>query len=63
MAAVFDRDGVINRKAPEGEYIAKWHDVKFLPHVVVSLSKLYRAGFKIFIATNRKGSRTAQGTP
>jgi D-glycero-D-manno-heptose 1,7-bisphosphate phosphatase len=56
MAAVFlDRDGVINHKAPEGEYIAKWEDVRFLPDVVVSLSKLYRAGFEIFIATNQRG--------
>jgi len=41
MKAIFlDRDGVINRKAPEGRYITSWLEVVFLPGVfdaVVSL--------------------------
>jgi len=32
MAGIFlDRDGMIIRKAPEGEYITQWTEVEFLP--------------------------------
>jgi len=30
-AAFLDRDGVINRKAPEGQYVTRWEDFEFLP--------------------------------
>lgn len=56
MKAVFlDRDGVINQKAPEGEYIAQWEEIRFLPDVFSSIAALERAGFKIIIATNQRG--------
>jgi D-glycero-D-manno-heptose 1,7-bisphosphate phosphatase len=56
MKAIFlDRDGVINRKAPEGEYISRWAEVQFLPGVFSAVLKLSQAGFKIFIVTNQRG--------
>jgi D-glycero-D-manno-heptose 1,7-bisphosphate phosphatase len=56
MKAIFlDRDGVINRKAPEGEYISKWEEVQFLPDVFSAALKFSQAGFKIFIVTNQRG--------
>lgn len=56
MRAVFlDRDGVINRKAPEGEYIATWGDMRFLPGAFASVSTLFRAGFQIIVVTNQRG--------
>jgi D-glycero-D-manno-heptose 1,7-bisphosphate phosphatase len=56
MNAIFlDRDGVINRKAPGGEYISKWADFQFLPGVFAAVLKLSQAGFKIFIITNQRG--------
>src|SRR5689334_7134433 len=56
MRAVFlDRDGVINQKAPEGKYIAKWDDLRFLPGAVDSVAALSFAGFKIPIASNQRG--------
>ena len=30
---LLDRDGVINKKAPEGDYIKNWSEFKFLPGV------------------------------
>jgi histidinol-phosphate phosphatase family protein len=54
-AIFFDRDGVIIRKAPEGEYIARWEQVQFLQGALDGVSTLYRAGFKIFIVTNQRG--------
>jgi D-glycero-D-manno-heptose 1,7-bisphosphate phosphatase len=56
MRAVFlDRDGVINRKAPEGEYISRWEDMEFCPGVFSAALDLQRAGFKIFVITNQRG--------
>jgi len=56
MKAVFlDRDGVINRKAPEGEYISRWEDMEFCPGVFSAALDLQRAGFKIVVVTNQRG--------
>lgn len=56
MRAVFlDRDGVVNRKAPEGEYISRWEDMEFCPGVFSATLDLQRAGFKIFVITNQRG--------
>ena len=37
-AAFLDRDGVINRKAPKGEYITRWEDMQFLPGVAEAIA-------------------------
>lgn len=56
MKAVFlDRDGVINRKVPEGEYISCWEDMEFCPGVFSAALDVQRAGFKIVVVTNQRG--------
>ncbi|HZQ18952.1 MAG TPA: HAD family hydrolase [Terriglobales bacterium] len=56
MVAVFlDRDGVIIEKAPEGQYVSRWENVRFIPGAIGAISTLYAAGFKIFIVTNQRG--------
>jgi histidinol-phosphate phosphatase family protein len=56
MKAVFlDRDGVINRKAPEGQYIATWAEMEFCPGVFAAALRLQEAGFKIIVVTNQRG--------
>jgi histidinol-phosphate phosphatase family protein len=56
MTAVFlDRDGIINQKAAEGEYIATWEAMRFLPDVFSSIGALYRAGFRVMVVTNQRG--------
>lgn len=50
-----DRDGVINRKPPEGEYVTRWQDFVFLPGALESLSLLTRAGLRTIIVTNQRG--------
>lgn len=52
-AVFLDRDGVINRKAPEGRYITAWEQVEFLPGVGEALRELKRAGFLLIIVTNQ----------
>jgi histidinol-phosphate phosphatase family protein len=53
-AAFLDRDGVINRKAPEGEYITSWKDMHFIPGVAEGVAVLNRSGFKVIIISNQR---------
>src|SRR5438552_17540116 len=53
-AAFLDRDGVINQKAPEGEYITRWEDVKFLPGVAEAITQFNRAGFQVIVISNQR---------
>jgi D-glycero-D-manno-heptose 1,7-bisphosphate phosphatase len=54
-AAFLDRDGVINRKPPEGQYVTRWEDLQFLPGVPEAIVLLTRAGFRVFVVTNQRG--------
>src|SRR4051794_21378359 len=54
LAAFLDRDGVINRKAPEGSYITNWEQVQFLPDVAGAIAQLNQAGFKVIVISNQR---------
>jgi D-glycero-D-manno-heptose 1,7-bisphosphate phosphatase len=49
-----DRDGVINRKAPEGEYVTRWEDFHIIPGVAESIALLNRADFSVIVVTNQR---------
>ena len=53
-AAFLDRDGVINRKPPEGDYVTRWEEFQFLPGVVEAIVLLKEAGFRIIVVTNQR---------
>lgn len=53
-AAFLDRDGVINRKAPEGQYVTRWEEVEFLPGVATAISMLNKAGFRVIVVSNQR---------
>ena len=54
VRAVFlDRDGVINRKAPEGEYVTSWAGFEFLPGAMDGLKLLAGAPVKIIIQSRK----------
>jgi len=53
-AAFLDRDGVINQKAPDGEYVTRWEDFHFLPGVTQGITQLNRAGFQVIVVTNQR---------
>jgi D-glycero-D-manno-heptose 1,7-bisphosphate phosphatase len=56
LSAVFlDRDGVINRKAPEGDYVTSWAEFEFLPGALEGLRLLAEAGPPVVVATNQRG--------
>jgi D-glycero-D-manno-heptose 1,7-bisphosphate phosphatase len=50
-----DRDGVINRKLPEGQYVTRWEDFEMLPGVAAAIATLNRSGRKVIVATNQRG--------
>lgn len=61
MSAIFlDRDGVIIRKAPEGEYVARWSEVEFLPGALDAIQVLHSNGYKLMIVTNQRGVSTGK---
>ena len=49
------RDGVINRKLPEGEYVSSWHRFQILPGAEDAIAKLNRAGRSVIVITNQRG--------
>jgi histidinol-phosphate phosphatase family protein len=60
MAVFLDRDGVINRKAADGEYITNWLEMEILPGVLNAAVALDRAGYLIFVVTNQRGVATGK---
>jgi len=56
MKVVFlDRDGVINKYPGDKLYVTSVKKFQFLPGVKSAITKLTKAGFKIFIASNQAG--------
>jgi len=53
-AVFLDRDGVINRKPPEGDYVTRWEDFHILPGVAEGIALLNRAGFLVIVVTNQR---------
>ena len=54
-AAFLDRDGVLNRKMPEGEYVTKPEEFELLPGAIRGLKLLAEAGFRLIVVTNQRG--------
>jgi D-glycero-D-manno-heptose 1,7-bisphosphate phosphatase len=50
-----DRDGVLNEKMPEGQYVTSWSDFRLLPGVIDGIRKLNQAGIRVFVVSNQRG--------
>ena len=50
-----DRDGVINEKAPEGEYICSAAELHVLPGVPQAIARLNQAGLRTVVVSNQRG--------
>ena len=50
-----DRDGVINKKMPDGDYVKNWAEFEFIPQAIEALKFLSDNGYKIFVITNQRG--------
>lgn len=53
-AVFLDRDGVMNRKMPEGEYVRAWEEFVFLPGVFEALELLKKRDLLVIIVTNQR---------
>ncbi|MFC1941144.1 HAD-IIIA family hydrolase [Chloroflexota bacterium] len=52
---LLDRDGVINKKPPEHDYVKSWSEFEFLPGANEALKLLTQSGYDIYIITNQRG--------
>jgi len=52
---LLDRDGVINRKAPEGVYVHQWHDFEPMAGVETAIAALNHAKKRVLVITNQRG--------
>ena len=50
-----DRDGVINVKAPKGEYIRSWSEFRFLPNIADWVRLFNTLDFLVIVVTNQRG--------
>ncbi len=53
--AFLDRDGVINRKAPEGQYVRSWAEFEYLAGATEAVAALKRRGIAVVVVTNQRG--------
>jgi D-glycero-D-manno-heptose 1,7-bisphosphate phosphatase len=52
---LIDRDGTINKKASQGEYIANWSGFEWIPETLQAMKDLAKEGFKFIVITNQAG--------
>jgi D-glycero-D-manno-heptose 1,7-bisphosphate phosphatase len=50
-----DRDGVLNRKMPEGRYVTSPSEFQPLPGMQDAIAKLNRAGLRVVVVSNQRG--------
>lgn len=55
QAVLLDRDGTINVKAPEGEYITVAEQLELLPGAAEAIRLLNHAGVPVAVVTNQRG--------
>ena len=57
---LLDRDGVINRKPAEGDYVKRWEEFSFLPGAIEALKLLTENTYDVYIITNQRGIALGQ---
>lgn len=50
-----DRDGVLNRKLPEGQYVSDWEHFYLLSGAAEAIRKLNFAGLRVLVVSNQRG--------
>lgn len=50
-----DRDGVINEKAPEGEYVRRPEQLRLLQGAAKAIAQLNRAHLRVIVVSNQRG--------
>jgi D-glycero-D-manno-heptose 1,7-bisphosphate phosphatase len=55
LTAFLDRDGTINEKASEGEYVTSLSRFRYLPGAEDAIRLLADAGWRVLVVTNQRG--------
>jgi D-glycero-D-manno-heptose 1,7-bisphosphate phosphatase len=50
-----DRDGVLNRKLPEGVFVSTWEQFEWLPGAIEAVARMTRAGWTVLVVSNQRG--------
>lgn len=50
-----DRDGILNEKMPEGQYVTRWEEFHMLPGVPDAVRRLNDAGLLTIVVSNQRG--------
>lgn len=53
-AAFLDRDGVLIRKAPEGQYVTRWDDSEVLPGAIEAVGLFNDTGVMVVVISNQR---------
>jgi len=60
---LIDRDGTINKKAPQGQYITNWSRFEWIPETRQAMNSLAKSGFQFIMITNQAGIARNMITP
>ncbi|HET9717864.1 MAG TPA: HAD-IIIA family hydrolase [Pseudolabrys sp.] len=52
---ILDRDGVLNRKPPQAQYVRNWSEWEWCPGSLEALRLLRQAGYRVIVASNQPG--------
>jgi len=56
IKAIFlDRDGVINKKVAEKDFVKSWEEFEFLPGAIDAIKWLNKNGYEVFVISNQAG--------
>ncbi len=58
-----DRDGVLNRKMPEGAYVCDWAQFQWLPGAIEAVARMNRAELTVILVSNQRGIALGLYTP
>jgi histidinol-phosphate phosphatase family protein len=59
-AVILDRDGVLNRKPPPGQYVRSVAEFEWLPGALEALRAFRQAGYSVIVASNQSGLARGQ---
>jgi histidinol-phosphate phosphatase family protein len=54
-AVIVDRDGVLNKRPPQANYVRRWNEFEWLPGAREGLGLLHRSGFRAIVVSNQAG--------
>ena len=54
-AVILDRDGTLNERPPQAQYVKSWDEFRWLPGAIEALKLLKKAGYTLILASNQPG--------